>query len=337
MFNNTSRSNDSSGDMFQKVKADFKKFQLIPLSIILCVGFLANSVVIFNGIRRRTVIKHYSNYFVLSMAFADWCVVIFSLPAVFVENLLGFHKMNDYICAYVITIRETFQGAAIFSISTLAILRVRQVLTNPLRQFSKQICRRLVVAIWIISFLVCTTPFFHVYKVNKELRTCDPDYASPIRAKIHLTFITCILISPMLIATISYGIVIVKVTNLLGTDPNSEIVAKRNRSIAMLLILLILSCWTSYTPLGVYLLIDVYSKDEVNDLMWHIVTVLYFGGSALNPILVLLTMPKDYYCNIECRRERRIGAEEPNLEQKEILKSSIPLQDRNMSQDILRN
>jgi hypothetical protein len=327
MSNNTS-SNSSDGE--------FRKYQLIPLSIIIGVGFLANSMVIFNGIRRRTLIKHYSNYFVLSMAVADWCVVTFAIPVVFIESLWGFHKMNTHICAYVITMRETFQGAAIFSIATLAILRARQVMTNPLKQFSKRICRRLVAAIWIISFLVCTTPFFHVYKVYKESGKCDPAYANPLRAKIHLTFIMCILISPMLIATIAYGIVIIKVTNLIGSNTNS-VVTKRNRSIAVLLILLILSCWISYTPLGLYLLINVHSDEfeDVNNLMWHITTILFFGGSALNPILVLLSMPRDYYCNVECRRERRVGVEEPRLEQKEILESSFPLQGQNMSQQAL--
>ena len=334
MSNNTS--NSSSSDEFERNSERFKKYQLVPMSIIFGIGLLANSMVIFNGIRRRKVIKHFSNYFVLSMAIADWCVMFFTVPAMFVEYLVGFKSMSDYVCSYILTIRETFQGAAMFSISTLAILRVRQVITNPLRQFSKRTCRLLVVAIWLISFLICTSPFYSVYEID-EHGFCDPNYASTIRAKIHLTFITCILISPMLVATISYGTVIMKVTNFLGSDPDSERITKRNRSVAMLLIVLILSCWISYTPLGVYLLFDVYSASQVNvdPLIWQIVTILYFGGSAVNPILVLLTMPKDYKgFDIECRRQRRVGVEDPNAVQKEILKASIPLHAQIVTQEV---
>ncbi len=329
MSSNTS--NSSSVSQFEVLSENFKKYQLVPLSIIFGIGLLANTMVIVNGIRRRQVIKHYSNYFVLSMAFADWSVVFFTIPMIFVEYLVAFRWMSNYICTYILTIRETFQGAAIFSISTLAILRVRQVMTNPLRQFSKRTCRLLVAAIWIISFLVCTSPFYHVYEISDETGTCEPNYGSSLRLKIHLTFVTCILILPMLVATISYGTVIVKVSNFLGTDPDSERVTKRNRGIAILLIMLILSCWISYTPLGVYLLVNVHFDITIDGLVWQVVTILYLGGSALNPILVLLSMPKDYRFNIECRRQRRVGAEQLNVDQKQILKSSIPLKDQNMT------
>ena len=330
MSNNSSNTTPATTmSEFDLLSQHFKDHQVLPLSIIFAVGFLANTMVLFNGIRRRKIIKHFSNYFVLSMACADFCTVVLAIPLMFVEYLVGFKWMFDFVCTYFLTIRETFQGAAIFSITTLAILRVRQVMTNPYRQFSKRTCRILVAGIWILSFLFCTVPFYHVYDI-KDSGVCDPDYASHLRMKIHLTFITCILISPMLVATISYGTVIVKVTNILGSDPESERLTKRNRSIAMLLIMLILSCWICYTPLAVYLLIDAYGNIDPDPEIWEVVTILYIGGSALNPVLVLLTMPKDYRFNITCRRRRRVVAAEPDMVPKEIVKSSIPLQDHNV-------
>ena len=332
MSNNSSNVSSPTKSDFEALSEHFRNHQVLPLSIIFAVGLLANSMVLFNGIRRRKMIKHFSNYFVLSMVCADLSTVVFAIPLMFVEYLVGFKWMSDFVCTYFLTIRETFQGAAIFSITTLAILRVRQVMTNPYRQFSKRTCRILVAGIWIISFLFCTVPFYHVYDIE-DSGVCDPDYASHLRMKIHLTFITCILISPMLVATISYGTVIVKVTNILGSDHESERLTNRNRSIAMLLILLILSCWISYTPLAVYLLVDAYGNIDPDPEIWEVVTILYIGGSAINPVLVLLTMPKDYRFNISCRRrQRRVAALEPvmNPMQKEIIRSSIPLQDNNV-------
>lgn len=331
-MNTNYTSNDTETDEFEAISWRFKKEQMIPLSVVMFVGFFANSMVIINGIRRRKMIKYFINYFVLSMALADWCVTCFTIPVMFVEYLVGLKWMHQNICSYVLPIRETFQGAAIFSVSTLAVLRVRQVLKNPLKQFSKMTCRLLVAAIWIISFLVGTGPLLGVYKIN-EHGICDPKYSNPLSAKIHLTIITCILIAPMLIATVSYGTVIVKVSNFLGSDPEFERTASRNRSIALLLIMLILSCWISYTPLGVFLLIDIHGEVDFDNttvyLTWQIISILFLAGSALNPILVLLTMPNEYRCSVECRRQR-VGVHEPNAVAKQILKSTFVLREPNI-------
>ena len=321
--------NTSSNDEFEQLKEEFKDL-ILPYSIIFGIGLLANSIVIFNGIRRRKTIKHFSNYFVLSMGFADLSVLLFSIPVMFVERLVGFKWLCNFLCSYLITIRETFQGASIFSVTTLAILRVRQVTTDPFRQFSKRACRILVAGIWILSFLVCTVPFYDVYKIN-DIGMCDPLYGNKLRMKIHLTVLNSILITPMVVTTISYAIVIVKVSNVLEFAPDSERRMRRNRSITTLLTLLIISCWISYIPLAVCLLVDVYSDIQPDNVTMEIVITLFVGGSALNPTLVLLTVPKDYRFNIECKRERRVGVEEPNAMQKEIVKSSFALQDQNVS------
>ena len=290
---------------------------------------MANSMVIFNGIRRRKIIKHYSNYFVLSMAFADFSVIFFTIPLMYVEYLVGFKWMSVYICQYVFQIREAFQGAAIFSISTLAILRLRQVFKHPLQQFSRRTCTLLVVAIWIVSFLVCSVPLMDVYTILPS-GTCDPVWPKT-RGKIHMSFICAIVISPMVIATIAYGIVIFKISNTLFSDSDSERQVKRNRSITVLLVMLIGSCWISYTPLSIYILLKLYTNVNVAVPTWHIVALLYIGGSALNPVLVLLTMPKDYRFNVECKRKQRVGVCCPKEPEKADLQSTnVELQDQNI-------
>ena len=324
MYSNTS--NNSEVDTFEETSKDFKKYKVLPMSIIFGIGFLANSMVLFNGIRRRKMIKHFSNYFVLSMTVADWSVLVFTVPMMFVEYLVGLKWMPNFVCTYILTVRETFQGAAIFSITTLAVLRCRQVMTNPIRQFSNSACKKLVAGIWIISFLTCTLPLYNVYSIN-DIGICDPVYVSITNMRIHLTSIVCILLVPILVATVAYSAIIARVISFLGSDTDSDRAMKKNRSIAMLLVLLILSCWISYTPLAAYLMIKAYGNDiQINEKVWDItVVILFIGGSALNPILVLLTMPKDYRSKIKCRTPPRVGVQEQKVEQKESAKSSIPL------------
>ncbi|XP_028413431.1 neuropeptide SIFamide receptor-like isoform X2 [Dendronephthya gigantea] len=326
MSNNTTEKPDE----FAILTEGFRKDQLVAFCIIFVIGLGANSMVLFNGIRRRKLIKHFSNDFVVSMAFADFGVIVFTIPLMFVEYLLGFKGMNTFICTYIVPIRETFQGASIFSVVTLAILRVRQVTTQPFKQFSKKTSKILVVAIWIISALFFTFSLYDGIYIITEDGICDPKWPNLVRLRIHITIINCIFISPLVVATISYGFIILKVTNLnIGSDPESERLTKRNRSIAMLMIVLILSCWITYTPLTIYLFLGIYSDIEQDPQIWRIVSVLFIGGSALNPVLVLLTMPKDYRFDIECKRQRRVGVDEPNAVQNEIVKSTIRLQDRN--------
>lgn len=326
-------SNNTTGrsDEFAALREGFRRDQLVAFCLIFVIGLVANSMVLFNGIRRRKSIKHFSNYFVLSMAFADLGVIVFTIPLLFVEYLLGFKGMSTSICTYVFTTRETFQGASIFSVVTLAILRVRQVMTHPFKQFSKKTSKILVAAIWIISALIFTISLYDgIYNIT-ETGVCDPDWPSDLRLKIHITIISCIFISPLVVATVSYGFIILKVTNLnIGSDPESERLTKRNRSIAMLMIVLILSCWITYTPLIIFLFVGIHSDIDQDPQIWRIVSVLFIGGSALNPVLVLLTMPRDYRFNIECKRQRRVGVDEPNAGQNEIVKSTIRLQERNV-------
>lgn len=301
-----------------------KKYQLVPLIFIIVIGFFANSVVLIYGIHKRNMIKHYSNYFVLSMAVADW-LIIFTIPFHLFEYLEGYHGVHNAFCTYIIPIRETFQGVVILSISTLAIMRVRQVTTYPLKQFSKRSCQIIVVAIWIVSFFICTVPFYDGVYVFQEGGVCDPDYPSRLRMRVHVTLLVCLLLSPMLIATIAYLTVIRRISQVLGRDSENEH-SCNNKRITYLLIALIASSWITFGVVSIHHLIILYAPQHLNELLWHIGVPLFLGGSALNPVLVILTMPEYRPCNdvqFRCLRKPRVADEVNELRRNKIVSSSV--------------
>lgn len=322
--------NNSGDDFTELIKEHFKKTQLVPFCVIMVVGIFTNAMVIVNGIQRRNTIKHYSNYFVLSMAFADFGVVSMQVPYAIFEFTLGTPNLDQFTCKYIIQIRETFQGATIFSVSLLALLRARQVMSYPNEQASRRTCAILVAAIWLISYLINTLPLYFIYKVFPG-GYCEADWSSENFMKVYITLIHCLLLSPLLIASVSYTYVIMKIKKTLRLNPN-EAWRKRNRSITFLLFALILSSWITYLPLAVYLILEIYTDVYFYGLYgWSIVSILYHGGSALNPVLVLVTMPFEYRSYVKCKREIRIDVPhelpEPCADSMEIpIESTCPPQ-----------
>ena len=300
MTNNSSTSNQTGGDIMELIKEHFKKTQLVPFCIIMIVGILANAMVIVNGIRRRRTIGHYSNYFVLSIAFADFGVVVMQVPIAIFEYTLGLPNMSQFTCKYVITTRETFQGAAIFSVSFLALMRVRHVMSFQYDAGIRQrTCVIFVAGIWLTSYFICTLPLFFVYKVSPN-GYCDPDWSDKTFMKVYITLIFCIMLLPMFIATISYVYIIIKIRKRLRSFLIEDR-GNRHRNVTVLLILLIISCWISYVPLAVYLMLEIYTDVDFYGLYgWSISSILYVSGSALNPVLVLITMPFEYRFKVRC-------------------------------------
>ncbi len=307
--------NNSKSEDRISVEEHFKKTQLVPYCIIIVVGILANTMVIVNGIRRRNTIKHYINYFVLSIAFADSGVVVMQVPIAIFEYTLGIPNISQFTCKYVIQTRETFQGAAIFSVSLLAFVRVRQVMSYPNKEVSRRACIILIAGIWLMSYLSCTLPLYFIYEVWPDGH-CDAYWSNQTLRRAYSTFIFCIILSPMIIATTAYTYVIIKIRDTFSSIPN-EGLRRRNRNVTVLLISLILSCWITYVPLAVFIMLQVYTDaDFFGFYGWSITAILYASGSALNPVLVLVAMPCVYRCHVNCARRTRVDAplEMPQLD-----------------------
>ena len=295
MYNNTT-SNHTEGNGVDKLNDHFRKTQLVPFCIIMVVGIFTNIVVITSGVRRRHTIKHYSNFFVISMAVADLGVVVMQVPIAIFEFTIGIPNISQFTCKYIIQMRETFQGAAILSISFLALIRARHIMSYP-KKVSKRTCVLVVLGIWLLSYLLCTLPMYYVYKVFPDGQ-CDADWRNKAVKKAYITLLFCIMLLPMVIATISYTYVMVKIRSMF-----SETLPRR-KNVTLLLLFLVISCWISYVPIAFYFMLAIHTDVHLSWYAWSVASIFFVGGSALNPVLVLLTMPREY--GIHCKRNSRV-------------------------------
>lgn len=300
---NETDSNNSYG--VYNYQEHFKKTQLIPYCIIMIVGFLGNSIIIVNGIRRRHAIRHYSFHFVLSLAFADLGVCAVTIPIEIYEEMVRPLKHTHFTCTYVMQIPQTFQGATIFSVTLLAVTRLCQIKFFPTRQFSRTLCVALISGLWITCFCIFTVPTFFIYETTPN-GFCEPVYKNETFRDVFVTVIISMMIIPILFATIAYVYIIVKIRHTI-TPGCQNASTHRNRKMTILLILLILSCWVSYTPNVVFLiLIRLHTMVDFNPLYaWSTASTFFYGGSAVNPVLILLTMPTEYGFSIHFVRRQR--------------------------------
>ena len=288
------------------VRENFKKTELVPCCIIIVIGFLANLTVLLSGTRKGVRSKHYSNYFILTLAFADLGVVMMAIPINIVEYTSGLN-VSQFTCAFIIPIRETFQCAALQSVAVLALARLKHITSHSNRPITNRLSLIIVTAIWLNSYLLISLPFGFVYKIHPD-GMCNPEWSNLIVKKVHITLTTTMLYLPMVIATISYVTIIKKLQNLRQPTSEPERVTRKSRNLSILLTMLMITCWISSFPLGVLTMLNLYDFVDIPLTWLSACSVLFYSSSAINPVLVLL-MKRDYRVSLPKlpRRKCRIA------------------------------
>ena len=300
--NSTGISTTTQTDDVELIKQRFLNVDLVPLCVIFVIGFLGNLVVIFRGTKRRVLSKHYSNYFILSIAVADLGVVLMAIPINIVEYTAGL-DISQFTCAFILPIRETFQCAALQSVGMLGVARLRNITKEPHIPISKRTSLIIIAVIWLNSYLLVSLPQAFVYKVTASA-TCDPEWSSELIKKVHITCSSVALYLPIMVATISYVSILKKTKNLWRPNSNADATARKSRNLSILLVLLMATCWISAMPLAVYMLLITYEVVDIPLLWWSVIGILYYSSSAINPLLVLI-MNRDYRFQLPRRMQRK--------------------------------
>lgn len=313
-------SNSSNNSMSLQValqREAFRKYQLVPSSIIVIVGFVANVMVIHAGVKKSSRLKYTTNSFILNLAVADLGMILIFIPIQYVEYTVGLH-IPDWTCKYLIPIRETFSIMSIISVAGLGMVRFLQIHRARVL-LSMRLTNYLIAVTWVVAYLTISLPLSLVIHHTKE-NTCDHSWRSEELKKVHVTFLNFILIIPLLITTLCNFCIIRNVRNLnreFSGSKRSEM-EQKSQKISILLFMLIVTAWMSLGPFLVYSSIAVYTNyySTFPYLMWSIMFVLLTSSSAINPLLVLI-MNKDYRHEIRrsfYKRERICPLQPTDLE-----------------------
>lgn len=291
-------SNDSSNLAWQveRQREAFRKYQLIPLTIIMVVGFLANVMVIHAGVKKTNRLKYSTNSFILNLAVADLGMTVFYIPIQCVEYTIGLH-ISNWTCMYIIPIRETFSIMSFITVAVLGIVRLLQLHKHHVL-LSERMTNFLIAVIWLLAYLTVSLPLSTVF-THTDQNTCDPYWDNDEKEKIHVAFLNVLLLVLLLITSVCYVCIIINVNNFTrsySSAVRSEL-EQKSQKINILLFFLILETWLSLVPFLIYSILsvfsDIYSKTKYPFQLWSIMSVLFTSSSAVNPVLILTTN-KDY-------------------------------------------
>lgn len=275
-------------------RAAFRKYQLIPLSVILIVGFVANIMVIHAGIKKSNKQKYTTNCFILNLAVADLGMTCFFITTQFIEYTVGL-RVSNWSCQYIIPIRETFSTTSILTVAVLSVVRLLQVYLS--RVLSLKFTNFIIAGMWFFTYSTVSFPLSFAFRHTKD-DTCDPSWDSIEKKKIHVAFVNMVLLVPLLVTTLCYICIILKMRNFnrgFGSDEHNEL-EKKSQKVSILLFMLIITNWLGLAPYLIYSMIKVFGVNVYSKwpyLQWSIISVLFCSTSAINPILILIAN-KDY-------------------------------------------
>ncbi|KAJ7365579.1 hypothetical protein OS493_005694 [Desmophyllum pertusum] len=137
------------------------------------LGVLGNILVCVVIARMRT--KTAINRYLFNLGIADIGVLLVVFPmAVLQEQVKSYFPLGKGICLYVYPVIDTFYGASIWLVTSVAVERyiniVRRV--EVYRGRSLTTSTLTIVAIWLISFSVVSLPLFFVTEYDEKTSAC---------------------------------------------------------------------------------------------------------------------------------------------------------------------
>ena len=208
MFNNSS-SQDVSSAGYLKLLVEFSIFRLSLEILIAVFGVIGNLVVIAKIIRGTNALSVMSPY-LLSLAFADLGILLFNNPPVIwhIEFQHDEWFFGELVCLYFVPFTETFFGACIWSITAIAAERYVKVAwkftvptSNGGRRSSKRILF-ILIAIWLVSFLITALPLYSYQKYDPY--QCYNAYPPSLHRKLATINAILMYVLPLGIIAFSY-------------------------------------------------------------------------------------------------------------------------------------
>lgn len=318
MLNNSSSESSSGNGVYLKLPVRFTIFQL-SLQIAICVfGVIGNVVVcakIIRGTRAFSVLSPY----LLSLAFADLGILIFNYPLLLL-NIQFPHEwyFGKMACLYILPFTETFFGACIWSITAIAAERYVKIawkFTVPVhsdgRRSSKRI-RVIVIAIWVISFIVMAVPLY-IYQTydSGEQPPCFIEYPPSLERSLTTVKTILMYVLPLVIVTFSYQrigkLVKERTLKLQNQTPNhspdskcaalrvnAEAILTQTRKTQRLLKPLVILFAVTMLPYQIFMLTMVYWGETFVQRSYYLILVAFVSisvatNSAADPLVYCLT------------------------------------------------
>ncbi|XP_015368899.1 PREDICTED: octopamine receptor-like isoform X1 [Diuraphis noxia] len=160
----------SSQDLFRdRHLTDYLLIVLFCLVILTTV--IGNTLIIFAVFTTRRL-RTVTNYFVTSLAVADWLVGTFVMPIAVVYHVRGEWTFGSLICDIWVSLDVCLCTASILSLCAISIDRYFAI-TRPLRYSKKRRSKRLallmILVVWLVSLVITCAPLFGWYDKERTI------------------------------------------------------------------------------------------------------------------------------------------------------------------------
>lgn len=143
---------------------------IVLFCLVILTTVVGNTLIIFAVFTTRRL-RTVTNYFVTSLAVADWLVGTFVMPIAVVYHVTGEWTFGRLICDIWVSLDVCLCTASILSLCAISIDRYFAI-TKPLRYSKKRRSKRLaslmILVVWLVSLVITCAPLFGWYDENRH-------------------------------------------------------------------------------------------------------------------------------------------------------------------------
>ncbi|TSO67445.1 Adenosine receptor A2b [Bagarius yarrelli] len=269
----------------------------VTISLLSASGNLLVCIAIGRSKKLRTI----TNYFLVSLAAADFFVGTLAIPCAILTDL-GFPHNNLYLCATVVYMLITLTQASVFSLLAIAIERYVAILWpfHYQRLLKPRNAKLVIVITWILAFLLSLVPLLGFRKRFRHINYCFFACIVDIALMVYFNFFGCILL-PLLTMFFIYAHIFLtvrrQVRRIAALQGALEVQARQNSAMRreakkatsiFLLVFLFVLCWM---PIHITNCLQQFCPHYMVPLPLILTAIiLSHANSAINPLLYAYSM-----------------------------------------------
>ncbi|XP_031557099.1 galanin receptor type 1-like [Actinia tenebrosa] len=310
---------------------------------IALAGVVGNILVCIVIASKRLRGRASMHYYLLNLALADIGVLTVIFPiAVVRERIPGYWPFGRIVCLYIYPFVDTFYGASIWFITSIAFQRYRKIVVKGKGIHGESSSTRQIICnlllIWLVSFLIASFPLFFIFTYFEDTKNnkihCWPAWEKAPHKSLSATYtVSLIVFSYVLpLAVISWTYVgiwrEIRMSNLFhqsldreaGGSSNNKIHKRLNENARAKKILtpIVVTFAVTMLPVSVFRLLVVFWKPlpSIHHFwtFYNTMVIMTIANSAANPIIysVVSREFRSAFIKLILRREHSILSRLPS-------------------------
>lgn len=282
--------------------------QMIVLTILSILGLAGNLIILTTGVKCLCCLtdlrlrQDSTPSFVRNLAVADILILTYCVPLHLC--LISRVPMNDFVCRYLVPLRDVFALTSILTIMAISLERAVAVKSPFSLERLQKYTRYWIVVIWVVSYLIAGLPMVFVMD-SQSGQFCVPQWSSIKLRNAHQASAILLIVIPGIVTTLSYMCCLRSLHKLRqrrkNTKESSGVMQwsfiTQTRTISRIAMVLVAVFWMCNLPLVTYAILSNYEviahTQQEHTYTTAVLTCFFYGASFMNPI-VLISMSQQY-------------------------------------------